>query len=218
MLDEKAHKSIATNPACPSGIMQWQHGKYEILANGSLITLPFEVDGRQLLSEPCNYDNAIYTRYNQSELFDVRVTAADNLNHRGTDANISFSATNNSQIHITTFLDSTSSDSTARQSCLSTLPTSHHKCFLQVPSTQPQALVAHKLHQLVPQNCAFDVHSKTLVLPDKNQRSIGHLLTLSGGLELVQLALAPLCISASRQALIDLFAGIGAWHILGLHV
>lgn len=51
--------------------MQWQHGKFQYLANGSLITQPFEVDGRQLLSQPCDYDNGIYTRYNQSELFQV---------------------------------------------------------------------------------------------------------------------------------------------------
>jgi hypothetical protein len=56
--------------------MQWQHGKYQILANGSLITQPFEVDGRQLLSQPCEYDHAIYTRYNQSELFEVRLSSS----------------------------------------------------------------------------------------------------------------------------------------------
>ena len=43
-------------------------------ANGSLSLTPFGVDGRQLLSDPCNNDNAIYTRYNQSELFKVALT------------------------------------------------------------------------------------------------------------------------------------------------
>jgi len=52
--------------------MQWQHGTYTVNANGSLSLQPFAVDGRQLLSTPCNYDNAIYTRYNQSELYQVR--------------------------------------------------------------------------------------------------------------------------------------------------
>ncbi|KAF2094327.1 hypothetical protein NA57DRAFT_19857, partial [Rhizodiscina lignyota] len=65
------YRAIANpvNPACPGGIMQWQHGTYQVLANGSIVTAPFEVDGRQLLSQPCEGDNAIYTRYNQSELF-----------------------------------------------------------------------------------------------------------------------------------------------------
>jgi hypothetical protein len=37
--------------------------------NGSLTLSPFAVDGRQLLSTPCNSSYGIYTRYNQSELF-----------------------------------------------------------------------------------------------------------------------------------------------------
>lgn len=49
--------------------MQWQHGRFYMDANGSLILQPIAVDGRQLLSEPCTYSNGIYTRYNQSELF-----------------------------------------------------------------------------------------------------------------------------------------------------
>ena len=48
--------------------MQWQHGTYSLPGNGSLILEPFAVDGRQLLSSPCTYDSAIYTRYDQPEL------------------------------------------------------------------------------------------------------------------------------------------------------
>ena len=51
--------------------MQWQHGTYEIFANGSLIMTPFAVDGRQLMSDPCNGDDAVYTRYNQTETMEV---------------------------------------------------------------------------------------------------------------------------------------------------
>lgn len=51
--------------------MQWQHGSYTINANGSLSLSPIEVDGRQLLSNPCASKNSIYTRYNQSEYFEV---------------------------------------------------------------------------------------------------------------------------------------------------
>lgn len=65
------YRAIANpvNPACPSGIMQWQHGQYQVLTNGSITTQPFGVDGRQLVSDPCNQKHSIFTRYNQSELF-----------------------------------------------------------------------------------------------------------------------------------------------------
>jgi hypothetical protein len=51
--------------------MQWQHGTWVKNADGSLSLTPLAVDGRQLLSEPCNGKNAVYTRYNQSESFKV---------------------------------------------------------------------------------------------------------------------------------------------------
>lgn len=51
--------------------MQWQHGSWVQNANGSLSLTPIGVDGRQLMSTPCDYDKGIYTRYNQSELFKV---------------------------------------------------------------------------------------------------------------------------------------------------
>lgn len=51
--------------------MQWQHGTYTYNTNGSLSLTPIAVDGRQLLSSPCSYDDSIYTRYNQTELFQV---------------------------------------------------------------------------------------------------------------------------------------------------
>jgi len=61
----------AQNPKCPSGIMQWQHGSYTYNTDGSLTLNPIAVDGRQLLSTPCDYDNSIYTRYNQTETMKV---------------------------------------------------------------------------------------------------------------------------------------------------
>lgn len=61
----------ATKPQCPKGIMQWQHGTWTKFQNGSLYLEPIRVDGRQLLSDPCSYKTSIYTRYNQSELFQV---------------------------------------------------------------------------------------------------------------------------------------------------
>lgn len=52
--------------------MQWQHGSFTKEANGSLVMAPIAVDGRQLYSDPCAYKSAIYTRYNASEMFQVR--------------------------------------------------------------------------------------------------------------------------------------------------
>lgn len=63
--------SNPVNPACPSAIMQWQHGAFVKNADGSLDLTPIMTDGRQLLSEPCNGDHSIYTRYNQTETFKV---------------------------------------------------------------------------------------------------------------------------------------------------
>ena len=58
----------ATTPKCPSTIMQWQHGVYSLPGNGSLVLQPFGVDGRQVMSSPCSYDESVYTRYEQPEL------------------------------------------------------------------------------------------------------------------------------------------------------
>lgn len=58
------------NPKCPVAAMIFQHGTYELLTNGTLVLTPFEVDGRQLLSEPCVDDGtSVYSRYSQTETF-----------------------------------------------------------------------------------------------------------------------------------------------------
>lgn len=51
--------------------MQWQHGSWQMNANGSLTLTPIAVDGRQLMSEPCKGSNGVYTRYNTTETFEV---------------------------------------------------------------------------------------------------------------------------------------------------
>lgn len=52
--------------------MQWQHGTYSVLPDGSLILEPFTSDGRQLISDPCeNPKSSEYFRYNQTEIFKV---------------------------------------------------------------------------------------------------------------------------------------------------
>ena len=50
--------------------MQWQHGSFQKLSNGSLVMEPIPDDGRQLMSDPCNADSSLYSHYNQSELFE----------------------------------------------------------------------------------------------------------------------------------------------------
>lgn len=57
--------------------MQWQHGSFYMNTAGELILTPIAVDGRQLLSTPCNQEYSIYTRYNQSEVFQVRCAIAN---------------------------------------------------------------------------------------------------------------------------------------------
>ncbi|KZM21052.1 Reversal of tor2 lethality [Ascochyta rabiei] len=76
--EESYYRAVAnpTEPKCPKGIIQWQHGKFQKLADGSLKLSPIKVDGRQMDSNPCLYKNSIYTRYNISETFkryEVRV-------------------------------------------------------------------------------------------------------------------------------------------------
>jgi hypothetical protein len=70
--------SNAKNHSCPSAALTFQHGTYTILSNGSLQLTPFEVDGRQLVSDPCE-DGGIstYNRYNQSEFYIQYTVAVD---------------------------------------------------------------------------------------------------------------------------------------------
>ncbi|KAF2732977.1 hypothetical protein EJ04DRAFT_495970 [Polyplosphaeria fusca] len=70
--EESYYRAVAnpSDPRCPKGIIQWQHGSFTKQPNGSLVLVPIAVDGRQLYSDPCNYDSSIYTRYNTSEMFE----------------------------------------------------------------------------------------------------------------------------------------------------
>lgn len=60
----------ARNHSCPAAVLLYQHGTYKQGTNSSLTLTPFSVDGRQLLSQPCD-DNGVssYTRYTQAEAF-----------------------------------------------------------------------------------------------------------------------------------------------------
>ncbi|EPE31300.1 hypothetical protein GLAREA_12603 [Glarea lozoyensis ATCC 20868] len=69
---EEAYYRAVSNPSdpkCPSGVMQFQHGTVVMNPDLSLAFTPFAVDGRQLLSDRCKSEShATYTRYNQTEL------------------------------------------------------------------------------------------------------------------------------------------------------
>ncbi|KAJ5722788.1 hypothetical protein N7488_000823 [Penicillium malachiteum] len=69
--EEALYRALAnpTDPSCPSGIMQWQHGSYVVGTDGTITLTPIAVDGRQLLSEPCKRATGSYTRYNTTEHF-----------------------------------------------------------------------------------------------------------------------------------------------------
>lgn len=56
--------------------MQFQHGTVVMNSDLSLSLTPFQVDGRQLLSNPCTASTATYTRYNQSETFAVCILSS----------------------------------------------------------------------------------------------------------------------------------------------
>ncbi|KAJ5501919.1 Chaperone endoplasmic reticulum protein-folding [Penicillium fimorum] len=72
--------SNPTDPSCPGGIMQWQHGAYTVFGNGSLVLTPIAVDGRQLLSDPCRKHSGQYTRYNTTEEFKGFTVDVDKFN------------------------------------------------------------------------------------------------------------------------------------------
>ncbi|VVT49415.1 uncharacterized protein SAPINGB_P002259 [Magnusiomyces paraingens] len=61
--------SNAKKHDCPSAVLIFQHGTWEMLDNKTLILNPFKVDGRQLYSDPCNSTTSSYTRYNQTITF-----------------------------------------------------------------------------------------------------------------------------------------------------
>lgn len=57
--------------------MQWQHGTYTLPENGSIVLQPIAVDGRELTSMPCQYENSIYARYYQPELMEEYTLETD---------------------------------------------------------------------------------------------------------------------------------------------
>jgi len=60
---------IGTDPRCIQGVIQWQHGTYELVSNGSIILHPFAEDGRQQVQDPCAAESNVLRQFNQTTLF-----------------------------------------------------------------------------------------------------------------------------------------------------
>jgi len=58
-----------SQPTCITGVMQWQHGTYELVSNGSIILNPFAADGRQQVQDMCAAKSNILQQFNQTTLF-----------------------------------------------------------------------------------------------------------------------------------------------------
>jgi hypothetical protein len=57
-----------TDPRCIQGVIQWQHGTYELVSNGSIILKPFAEDGRQQVQDPCAAESNVLRQFNQTTL------------------------------------------------------------------------------------------------------------------------------------------------------
>ncbi|KAF2124985.1 hypothetical protein P153DRAFT_370308 [Dothidotthia symphoricarpi CBS 119687] len=81
--EESYYRAVAnpTNPKCPQGIIQWQHGSFSKDADGSLTLKPIKIDGRQMYSDPCSYKHSVYTRYNATEQFKRYEVVTDGYHH-----------------------------------------------------------------------------------------------------------------------------------------
>jgi hypothetical protein len=60
---------IGTDPRCIQGVIQWQHGTYELVRNGSIVLTPWAEDGRQQVQDPCAAESNVLRQFNQTTLF-----------------------------------------------------------------------------------------------------------------------------------------------------
>lgn len=58
-----------TDPRCIIGVMQFQHGRHQLLANGSIVLEPYAEDGRQQIQNPCVAQSNVLRQFNQTTLF-----------------------------------------------------------------------------------------------------------------------------------------------------
>ena len=119
--------------------MQWQHGSYVIGSDGSITMTPIAVDGRQLLSQPCQSSHSTYTRYNTTEKMKACQTSPLRT-LRNNKTNQKKRHTASTPTPTTTFPAWTSPSSTARSCSQCTLSTLLPKCCPPKLSTLPLTL------------------------------------------------------------------------------
>ncbi|KAH7913350.1 chaperone for protein-folding within the ER, fungal-domain-containing protein [Hygrophoropsis aurantiaca] len=68
--------SNGTQPNCITGVMNWCHGTYDILSNGSIIMTPFG-DGYQQIQDPCAATSNFIENYNDTEYYPLWTTYQD---------------------------------------------------------------------------------------------------------------------------------------------
>lgn len=60
--------SNGSEPTCITGVMNWVHGTYQLLGNGSIVMTPFG-DGYQQIQDPCGAVSNFIEIYNFTELY-----------------------------------------------------------------------------------------------------------------------------------------------------
>lgn len=77
---------VTSNPkdhSCPTAVLQWEHGTYTKQSNGTIVLDAIRVDGRQLLSDPCNDDGvSTYSRYSSNTSFSLYYLNLDTYHGR----------------------------------------------------------------------------------------------------------------------------------------
>lgn len=66
-----------TSPQCPTGALQWAHGSYTLTEDGGIDMVPIAVDGRQLISQPCEADLSTYIRFSTNDTMQSYSIAVD---------------------------------------------------------------------------------------------------------------------------------------------
>jgi len=60
--------SNGSQPTCITGVLNWVHGNYDLLANGSIVMTPLG-DGFQQIQDPCAAQSNFIQDYNDTELY-----------------------------------------------------------------------------------------------------------------------------------------------------
>ncbi|KAI0662131.1 chaperone for protein-folding within the ER, fungal-domain-containing protein [Cubamyces menziesii] len=58
-----------SKPQCITGVLNWHHGQYQLLDNGSIVLIP-NGDGYQQIQDPCAAETNFIQNYNDTELYD----------------------------------------------------------------------------------------------------------------------------------------------------